>query len=564
MGRLIDAINKGTYMNVGWEKYPAFYNFLKFVNKVDEDIHKLPEVWIRNAEENLPWLEENKDRVLGSIYDLPEYQDKAIIFVGASPILKKTWHHLKEINDHFIIVAVNSSVKYLLNRGIKPDYVVCIDGVQGTSWSLDLGKRAEDIVGIFSPYAAPTALRDWPGKIRIVPYTHKGSKYKKITSHVRRKWGKGVSSGGNALNAAVAIFGVGTKAKIFLFAGNELCINRSYSAGIKYKNALSRNDLIPHYFSKDVNGKRVRIITPLWTYKLWLETNCETMSPPYVFYNCSEGILGIGPDRNLLPFIRQKSLGDAIQEVKGAFEFEELPWHEKSKIIYNLLYQEDRDGISSYSKSKTSKGMWDFIEEYLYPFKKGLDVGCGKGLGVKSMKDKGLDTYGIDIAPSLEKFWEDNEVTDRCQIASAHDMPFKDNEFDMIACTETLEHIPLHAIDDVLKEIFRVGADKFLFTISKRQDARGGVFLHLLVKPPEWWEAKLEQHGYQVAYTVDRLLSDVSTWWSCFIYAVKDMKPYDSGEKKLTITDDYALFVPFGKGDISFKEKGCRPKLIAV
>ena len=551
MGRLIDSIEKGTFINVGWDRHPAYYEFCQFGNKVDEEIHKLPEVWFKNAEINIEWIDKNKDRVIGSVYDLPSYKDKAIVFVGASPILKKTWHYLKGLDNRFIIVAVNSSARYLLNRGIIPHYVVCIDGHPSKYWDLSLGKRGEKVIGIFSPYVTPEALRQFRGKFYMIPYTHKGRKYKSITDKVRGRWGKGISSGGNAFNAAVSSFANCTDARIMLFVGNELSFKRKY-----YVHGKSGNDEIPHYYTKDVKGKRVRTLSALWTYKIWLEANIEAISPPYVCYNCSEGILGIGPDGNLLPFLKQMDLGDAIAEVKDAFDFENKSWDEKSKRIYNTLYQQDWDKERQYTRGNVSHEIWDFVKKEIPLFKKGLDVGCGKAYGIRDMKQQGYDVYGLDIASSLQLFWNDLGIADRCYLASAHKMPFKDNEFDMMVCTETLEHIPPASVDDVLKEIYRVGSDKFLFTMSRFEDFTNGVLLHLTVRSPQWWEAKLEQHGFKIAYSFDRLNpEEQEKQRSSFIYAVKDKIPYENKKKKLTISDtEFPICVVFGKGSRSWKE----------
>jgi len=45
MGKLLDALQKGTYTGAGWEKYPAYYDFLKFGNHMDEEVYNLPAVW---------------------------------------------------------------------------------------------------------------------------------------------------------------------------------------------------------------------------------------------------------------------------------------------------------------------------------------------------------------------------------------------------------------------------------------------------------------------------------------------------------------------------------------
>jgi hypothetical protein len=145
-------------------KIPSHHKFLKFGNKIDEEIG-LPEVWFKNGDINIKWLDENKDRVIGSVYDLPKYADRAIIICGMGESMSKQWRALKGIDrDRFVIVAVNSSAKYLIDRGIIPDYVICIDGKPGY-WTMAMGEEAKDSVAIFSACVEPQAIKDWPGKI---------------------------------------------------------------------------------------------------------------------------------------------------------------------------------------------------------------------------------------------------------------------------------------------------------------------------------------------------------------------------------------------------------------
>jgi len=238
---------------------PAHQHFMLFGNKNDEGCG-LPEIWKVNGEDNLKWLDVNKDRIIGTVRDLPEMADKALIFVGMSPILKRTWKYLKDLDDRFVIIACNSSAKFLGDRGIIPHYVVAIDGRKG-NWSLDIGKKFKDCVGIFSVCLEPEALRTWPGKIMIVPY---GVKDKSLKKKIERRYGVGMASGGNSINSAVAIFALCTEAKIMLFAGMELSYKKNY-----YADRHSSNDDSGHIYSTDVFGNRVKTLIPLFEYKVW-------------------------------------------------------------------------------------------------------------------------------------------------------------------------------------------------------------------------------------------------------------------------------------------------------
>lgn len=81
--------------------------------------------WDDNTEANLSRL--NKANSIRNLKGIYSDKEKAIVIVGASPCLKRDVEKLKQCNDNFVIVCVNSALRYLLKHGIKPDYVVCLD-----------------------------------------------------------------------------------------------------------------------------------------------------------------------------------------------------------------------------------------------------------------------------------------------------------------------------------------------------------------------------------------------------------------------------------------------------
>lgn len=89
-------------------------------------------------------------------------------------------------------------------------------------------------------------------------------------------------------------------------------------------------------------------------------------------------------------------------------------------------------------------------------FKKVLDVGCASGYMISeiskhypSAKFTGVDSYDKVIAHGKK-----NYPHIKFQVANAEKLPFKNQEFDLLICYETIEHItnPLKA----LKEMKRV------------------------------------------------------------------------------------------------------------
>jgi SAM-dependent methyltransferase len=381
------------------------------------------------------------------------------------------------------------------------------------TWSLDI-PECKDSTAIFSVCTEPHAMREWPGKIMIVPY---GVKDKSLKRKIEQRFGKGVASGGNALNSAVALFILFTNAKIFFFVGNELSFKKRYYAHKKH-----RNDDLAYFFAKNIYGEKVKTFIPLYEYKVWLENVMQQLYPEYHFCNCSEGILGVDVDGEILPFICHKPLALAIAEVKDALKVEQLPLNDKLKFIYDHFYEHD------YGNLQRGKGIWKYAMQY-FSFTKGLDVGCGRANGVQYAREQGHDVYGCDVSESAKKCWAERGVLDYCTVCSAAKLPYQDNEFDFIVCSEVMEHIPEDSILPSLKEIFRIGSDKYLFTIALKPEGipiGGYIQTHITLKSPEWWFQRFEEAGYKIAAGAHNI--NVSGFT---VLAVKDDSLYVKGEK---------------------------------
>ncbi len=104
-----------------------------------------------------------------------------------------------------------------------------------------------------------------------------------------------------------------------------------------------------------------------------------------------------------------------------------------------------------------------------------LDFGCGKGvLGKRLQVSRSLDVHLYD--PYVSEF-------------SA--MP--GDAFDMVLCTDVLEHIPEEALDPLLSEVADY-AERAVFVISLTfadQLLPNGDNAHCTIRPKEWWRSRL-------------------------------------------------------------------------
>jgi hypothetical protein len=510
LGKLVSENKKVS--QVGF--IPAYDNFMHWGNKNDEDAG-LPQIWKVNGEQNIPYLDSIKERV-SSVHSIPKYEEKVLILVGMGASLKKSVSALKGLSDRYVLLATNSSCQYLLKHGITPHYVILLDGRPG-NWTLDLGKKAKDITAILSPCAEPEAMKSWPGKIMIVPL---GVKDKVLNGKIRRRWGKPLPGGGNAFNSGFTIFSLLTDIKIMLFVGNDLSFkNTYYGDGRK-----SKNDDSVYFWATDIYGEKVRTLIPLYEYKVWLETVMAQTWPDYHYINCSDGILGVDVDGEMMHFCEHLPLAEAIEQVDEAFVIQGKDVNFKLKYLYDQFYDHDLGNL------QRGKGLWTHVI-HNHHFTKGLDVGCGRANGVEYARNEGYDVWGCDISSGAVKCWVERGVDEFCRVCPADNMPFKDNEFDFVLCSEVMEHILEEDTLATLKEILRVGSDKFLFTIAltpEKIPVAGLIQSHINLHDPTWWVLKMEEAGFTLAGGATNVEQE-----SLSLMVVKDESKYKDGAEHL-------------------------------
>lgn len=175
----------------------------------------------------------------------------------------------------------------------------------------------------------------------------------------------------------------------------------------------------------------------------------------------------------------------------------------------------DGDRRICYGGYKYMPGRWmpvakAMIEHYgIKPGDKILDIGCGKGflLYEISLLVPDLEIHGIDISPyAIENAKE--EIQANLQIASATDLPFADNYFDLVYSITTLHNLHNYDLDQALREMQRVGKEhKYLCVESYRNEEEKANLLYWQVTceafcTPEEWEWWFKQTGYSGDYSL--------------------------------------------------------------
>ncbi len=96
-----------------------------------------------------------------------------------------------------------------------------------------------------------------------------------------------------------------------------------------------------------------------------------------------------------------------------------------------------------------------------------LDAGCGEGITLKSL-EKALAAwtmYGLDVDPESITVARKVVPQARLQLGSVYQLPFPDQSFDLVLCTEVLEHLeqPRRA----LRELCRVAKGDVILSVPR-------------------------------------------------------------------------------------------------
>lgn len=419
-------------------------------------------------------------------------RDKAAIICGAGPSLAKDIDALKgRDRGQTVLIAVNSALKFLYENEVPVDYAIAVDGQKKNIIDHLNPQYLDGFPVILASNCHPEVVEQCGDRVHVAVclggITNIIQRYR-----VMNRWGAPIVSGGNAFNAAAHIARHVLDARTFMFCGSDLSFSGQY-----YVDKSTEYDDQLLFHMENPNGEFWTGV-PLYTYKLWLENFCDQHSHDCIFFNCSGGVLGYD-GMDALPFIRQSGLREALDLWgEACVDFKDVATREKYK--YEMAYRSDKEEYLP----TTCVNLWNQLlqQGIVANYQRALDIGCGPGFGVRMARGAGLETYGCDIA-DLTDIWEKQGIADYCTIAPAHKMPYPDNAFDFVLCTEVLEHIPEELIDQTLSEIARVASGYCVFTVSvvlvRGAKIDGRIEPHVTVHPGKWWDQKFKKAGFEIA-----------------------------------------------------------------
>jgi len=223
--------------------------------------------------------------------------------------------------------------------------------------------------------------------------------------------------------------------------------------------------------------------------------------------------------------------------------------------VYDEAYYEHGGHGSPYFSY--NKGLLDHpgFKEYarliVYVFKPNtvLEVGCATGIILRNLRALGVESIGIDISEYATK----NAVCDDVLQASAADLPFADNSFDLVFGCHCIEHIPPFLLDKAVSEQARVSSrwvfhvmpiwklGPYQWTYQDRDELLLSDITDLNLEDSVWWINKFTAEG-QLRYRPDVRLRGTTKLWRGdynFCQLCFEKEPlYDPSRKEAATTAD--------------------------
>lgn len=109
------------------------------------------------------------------------------------------------------------------------------------------------------------------------------------------------------------------------------------------------------------------------------------------------------------------------------------------------------------------------IMQILPSFTTLVDVGCGDGYLLYSLaqKHKHAKLYGLDLTQKRIMTTKKHVPSAYLLCSDIQLLPFSDNSFDIVICSEVLEHLPDYK--KTLNELFRITKNRLIITVPNEQ-----------------------------------------------------------------------------------------------
>jgi hypothetical protein len=276
------------YRKMFLEEYVAF---LKIIKDVCDDCIvtrnttiAFSESWQTNLLKNMRYLFESA--LVKSLFD--KFIDKPAIIVSAGPSLNKNVDLLKNIKDTALIICVDTALKVLLRKGIKPHLVISVDGSL-LNYDKYKGMDYADIPLVYTPKVHNEILKNHGGK-KILYYT--GDFYVEYLFSKFNIDAGSLDSGGSVANNAFDL-AVKMGANPIIFIGQDLAYtdNKTHAEGTMYdgKNELKNDAANENIVVEDIYGRKIKTNFSFNMFRKWFEAKIKEDRSNRLYINATEG-----------------------------------------------------------------------------------------------------------------------------------------------------------------------------------------------------------------------------------------------------------------------------------
>ena len=129
---------------------------------------------------------------------------------------------------------------------------------------------------------------------------------------------------------------------------------------------------------------------------------------------------------------------------------------------YKEYYEKPRSNTLTDKENERIKNIMDLIPNDITSV---IEVGCGDGRLINRFKGKYKLIYGMDISEKILK-----KVNVPKVVGSIDNIPFADNSFDIVICSEVLEHLPVNIYKKSLTELERISNKYILVSVPDNEN----------------------------------------------------------------------------------------------
>ena len=155
-------------------------------------------------------------------------------------------------------------------------------------------------------------------------------------------------------------------------------------------------------------------------------------------------------------FIKHLHIGDNANGLEG--HGDEKKFYQNYRTVKGLEVLKEKE-------KKRLEGIIALIPE---DAKTIIDCGCGDGRLVNRLRQTNRwELMGLDFCEESLK-----SVQTQKMCADASDMPFSDGSYDLVICSEVLEHLPAETYKKTVSELTRVSAKYLLISVPYKENRR--------------------------------------------------------------------------------------------